>query len=439
MGIKMTTVIDRLKKGSVPENVVKAASIENISQELMIEGLIAGEIVLPNNVNREFQRPVAIGKGLRTKVNANIGTSSDFQDIDYELKKLQTALEAGADAVMDLSTAGNLDSIRSSMISRCSVPLGTVPIYQAMVESQTTKGSMIDMTVDEIFAVIEKHAKSGVDFITVHSGITRDTVESLKRGTRVAEVVSRGGAMTVAWMLRHDKENPLYEYFDRLVGIAREYDVTLSLGDGMRPGCIADASDQVQFQELLTLGQLVEISKAENVQALVEGPGHMPFDQIESNVRLEKEICGGAPYYLLGPLVTDIAPGYDHITAAIGGTMAASKGADFLCYVTPREHLGLPTLEDVHDGVIVSRIAGHAADIVKGVPGASDWDLKMAKARKSLDWKAQQELAIDPAKARDSYEERKGTIAADACTMCSEFCAMKLISDYLEVDETPIC
>ncbi len=435
----MTTVIDRLKKGDLPENVVQAASIENVSLEILTEGLIAGTIVLPNNVKREFQRPVAIGRGLRTKVNANIGTSSDFQDVDYELKKLQAALDAGADAVMDLSTAGDLSEIRKSMLSGCSVPLGTVPIYQAMVESQLKNGSMIDMTVDEIFSVIEDQAKDGVDFITVHSGITRETVESLKRGGRVTDVVSRGGALTVAWMLKHDKENPLYEYFDRLVDIAREYDVTLSLGDGMRPGCIADASDQVQFQELLTLGRLVEVAKESNVQALVEGPGHMPFDQIESNVRLEKEICHGAPYYLLGPLVTDIAPGYDHITAAIGGTMAASSGADFLCYVTPREHLGLPTISDVHEGVIVSRIAGHAADIVKGVSGAFDWDLKMAKARKSLDWKGQQELAIDPAKAQNSYEERKGEIADDACTMCSEFCAMKLISDYLEVDTKPIC
>lgn len=434
----MPTLIDRLRSGDTPELINTIAADERVGAGELISSILSGRIVIPQNINHTLKRPIAVGKGLRTKVNANIGTSADFCELGDELLKLETAVSAGADAIMDLSTAGDLDMIRRRILVSTPIPLGTVPLYQAMVESQSNGGSLVDMSADDIFSVIERQAKDGVDFMTVHCGINRLTLDSLAGRPRIADVVSRGGAFIIAWMLKHDLENPLFEDYGRLLEIASKYDVTLSLGDGMRPGCLADASDRAQFQELITLGKLVDEARSAGVQVLVEGPGHMPFDQIEANVKVEKEICAGAPFYVLGPLVTDVAPGYDHITAAIGGTMAAAAGADFLCYVTPREHLGLPTTADVHDGVIVCRIAAHAADIVKGVPGAAEWDLEMAKARKSLDWESQQRLAIDPAKAKRSFEERGGQ-PGGTCTMCSDFCAMKLVSEFLGIEEVPVC
>lgn len=426
----MATIIERIKRGNIPDVIDNACKDEGVTHDQMIEGLIDGTIVIPHNVVRNNSRAIAVGKGLRTKVNANIGTSDEYPYINEELKKLDVAIRAGADAIMDLSTGGPIAEIRKEIIARCPLPIGTVPIYQAAVLAKERYGSIVDMTEDDVFDVIEEQAKEGVDFMTVHSGITWKTLDALEQQGRVTDIVSRGGAFTVGWMIHNNKENPLYEKYDQLLEIAKRYDVTLSLGDGLRPGCLADASDRAQIQELLILGELVDRARAADVQVMVEGPGHMPFDQIAANMRLEKEICKGAPFYVLGPLVTDIAPGYDHITAAIGGTMAAVSGADFLCYVTPREHLGLPDTQDVHEGIIASRIAAHAADIVKGIKGASDWDLAMAKARKALDWNEQIRLAIDPMKAATAHGERK-IKDVDGCTMCGDFCAMKVVAEYL--------
>jgi phosphomethylpyrimidine synthase len=331
---------------------------------------------------------------------------------------------------MDLSTGGDIDTCRKQIINECPVCFGTVPIYQAIVEAKEKYGNMIDMTPDDLFKVIEKQAIDGVDFITVHCGVTMEVIERLRCEGRITDIVSRGGAFLAGWMLHHNKENPLFEQYDRLLEIVKKYDVTLSLGDGLRPGCLADATDRAQIQELIILGELVEQAWAEGVQVMVEGPGHVPLDQIAANMVLQKRICKGAPFYVLGPLVTDIAPGYDHITSAIGGAIAAWGGADFLCYVTPAEHLGLPTHQDVHDGVIATRIAGHAADIVKGIPGARERDNAMAKARKALDWEAQFNLAIDPEKAR-AVRKEKNPDPIEECTMCGEFCAMKVIGQYL--------
>ncbi len=426
----MSTIIERIKKGQSVAEIDAVAIEENLPSGEVAAGILDGSIVIPKNVNRHNMRAMGVGKGLRTKVNANIGTSDEYPLLDEELHKLEVAEKAGADAVMDLSTGGPLVEIRMQILAKSVLPLGTVPIYQAAVLAKESYGSIVDMTPDDVFRVIETQAKEGVDFMTVHAGITWKTLGALQQQGRVTDIVSRGGAFTVGWMIHNDKENPLYEQYDRLLEIAREHDVTLSLGDGLRPGCLADASDRAQFQELLVLGELVDRARKADVQVMVEGPGHMPFDQIAANMRLEKEICNGAPFYVLGPLVTDVAPGYDHITAAIGGTMAAVSGADFLCYVTPREHLGLPTAQDVHDGVIASRIAAHAADIVKGVKGASDWDLSMAKARKALDWNEQIRLSIDPEKAEAAHKERK-IKDVEGCTMCGDFCAMKVVAQYL--------
>ncbi len=339
---------------------------------------------------------------------------------------------------MDLSTGGDLDEIRKAILKNSAVPVGTVPIYQTAIEAKEKYGKIVDMKADEIFEVIEKQAQDGVDFVTVHCGVTLKTLAALESAGRITSVVSRGGAFLLGWMIRNKKENPLYDQFDRLLDIAKKYDLTLSLGDGMRPGCLADASDSAQFQELIILGELVTVARKSEVQVMVEGPGHLPFDQIEANVKMEKSICNGAPFYVLGPLVTDIAPGYDHISCAIGATYAGVCGADFICYVTPREHLGLPTSQDVKDGVIAARIAAHAADIVKKIPGAGEWDLEMAKARRNLNWEKQINLAIDSEEAFKAYKERKGT-EPDVCTMCGEFCALKLVSQYLELPDIGTC
>jgi phosphomethylpyrimidine synthase len=341
------------------------------------------------------------------------------------------ATSSGADTVMDLSTGGDISAIRRAIIASSSVPIGTVPIYQAGIEAVTSRGAIVKMTVDDLFSSIEEHAKDGVDFVTVHCGVTQSAVEQLKEQGRVADVVSRGGAFLIGWMLHNERENPLYEYFDRLLEIAREFDVTLSLGDGMRPGCLADATDRPQIEELLAIGELVSRAKKGGVQVMVEGPGHLPLNQIEANVQLEKSVCKGAPFYVLGPLVTDVAAGYDHITGAIGGAIAGAAGTDFLCYVTPAEHLSLPDPEDVREGVIASRIAAHAADIVKGVKGAAEWDRKMAVARKKLDWKEQAKLSLDPELAHQVHS--KHATAGKACSMCGEYCAMELMERFLGI------
>jgi phosphomethylpyrimidine synthase len=332
---------------------------------------------------------------------------------------------------MDLSTGGDIQAIRRAIIADSRVPIGTVPIYQAGIRAIEDYGAIVRMTVDDIFTAIEDHIRDGVDFITLHCGLTQSAVRRLKQQKRVADVVSRGGAFMLGWMLYNERENPLYEHYDRLLELSREFDVTLSLGDGMRPGCLADATDRAQVEELLVAGELVERAWQAGVQVMVEGPGHIPLNEIEANVRLQKSICEGAPFYVLGPLVTDIAAGYDHITAAIGGAVAAAAGADFLCYVTPAEHLSLPDPEDVREGVIASRIAAHAADIAKGVNGAGKWDLEMSSARKRLDWAEQERLSINPERSRRVH--RQHTTGGEACSMCGGYCAMRLVEDYLGI------
>ncbi len=423
------TILERAKKGEITEEIKECAKEEGVSPEKLRELVSTGEVVICKNKRGWVKKLCAIGKFMRTKVNVNLGTSKDRPNLEEELKKLEIALKYGADTVMDLSTGGDLDEIRRAIRERCPVPLGTVPIYQAAIEAvEKHKKSIVEMTVDEIFKVIEKQAEDGVDFMTIHCGVTKASLERLKRKERILGIVSRGGSFLAEWMIYNNKENPLYEYFDRLLEIAKEYDVVLSLGDGLRPGCIADATDAAQIQELILLGELTLRARDAGVQVMIEGPGHMPLDQIESNVKLEKKLCHGAPFYVLGPLPTDIGPGYDHIVAAIGGAISASAGADFLCFLTPAEHLRLPTPEDVKEGLIAARIAAHIADLVKGRKDAWEKDLAMAKARASLDWKTQIKLAIDPEKAR-KYREEGGISKSPACTMCGEYCAIKIFKE----------
>jgi phosphomethylpyrimidine synthase len=425
------TQLELARKGTVSPQIKHIAEKERVETDFIIHGLAEGEIVIPTNINHTNLVPCGIGKGLRTKVNANIGTSSDFCDLNMELRKLQTAIDFGADTVMDLSTGGDISAIRRNILSASTVPIGTVPIYQAGIEAIENRGAIVNMSVDDIFAVIEGHAKDGVDFMTVHCGVTQASLARLKKQGRTTDIVSRGGAFLIGWMLHNDKENPLYQYYDRLLDLALEYDFTLSLGDGLRPGCLADATDRAQVEELITLGELVDCSREAGVQAMVEGPGHLPLDQIAANVQLEKSLCRGAPFYVLGPLVTDVGAGYDHITAAIGGAIAAAAGADFLCYVTPTEHLSLPGIEDVKEGVIASRIAAHAADIVKGVKGAKEWDEQMSRARKALDWKTQAKLSLDPELSQQIHS--KIPAGGETCSMCGKYCAMAIVEKYLGV------
>lgn len=425
------TQLELARQGIISSQMKLVAEQEGVDAEFIRQGVAKGTIVIPANINHTNLVPCGIGQGLRTKVNANIGTSSDFGSVDTELEKLRVAIDCGADTVMDLSTGGDISAIRRAIIASSSVPLGTVPIYQAGIEAIDRHGAIVKMTIDDLFAGIEEHARDGVDFITVHCGVTRSAIAKLKQQGRLTDVVSRGGAFMIGWMLYNERENPLYEYYDRLLEIARKFDVTLSLGDGMRPGSIADATDRAQIEELLVIGELVQRAQQAGVQAMVEGPGHLPLNQIEANVQLEKSICKGAPFYVLGPLVTDIGAGYDHITGAIGGAIAAAAGTDFLCYVTPSEHLSLPDPEDVKQGVIASRIAAHAGDIIKGVKGSEEWDRRMSKARKELDWEEQARLSLDPELARRVHS--KHASAGVACSMCGEFCAMELMEKYLGI------
>ncbi len=427
----MATQMQYARKGKITDAMRLVAKAEQTDPETIRERVAKGTVAICANVNHKDLHPAGVGEGLRTKVNANIGTSSTFPDIAPELKKLDAAVRAGTDAVMDLSTGDNIDKSRRCIIEHSPVMVGTVPLYEATVTAIKKHGAVVDMTVDDILQTIEQQAKSGADFMTLHCGLTLEAVRSLSAEGRVMDIVSRGGSFITGWMLHNEKENPLYTHFDDILDICQKYDSTISLGDGLRPGCLADATDRAQITELITLGALVDRAWKRDVQVIVEGPGHMPFDQIAANMKIQKRLCHNAPFYVLGPLVTDIAPGYDHITAAIGGTLAAVSGADFLCYVTPAEHLCLPTLEDVHDGVITSRIAAHAADIVKGVPGAAEWDRKMAEARKALDWQAQLALAIDPIRARARREARNDA-EEGACSMCGDYCAVEIIQKYFD-------
>jgi len=430
------TQLELARKGVISPQMKVVAEAEGLEAEFIREGVAKGTIVIPANINHAKLVPCGIGQGLSTKVNANIGTSSDFGDINTELEKLRVAIEAGADTVMDLSTGGDISAIRRAIVNTSSVAIGTVPIYQVGIEAIERHGAIVKMTADDVFAVIEEHARDGVDFATVHCGVTRSAIARLKQQGRVADVVSRGGAFLIGWIVYNEQENPLYEQYDRLLEIAREFDVTLSLGDGLRPGSLADATDRAQVEELLTLGELVQRAQEAGVQVMVEGPGHLPLNQIETNVLLQKAICKGAPFYVLGPLVTDIGAGYDHITGAIGGAIAAAAGTDFLCYVTPSEHLSLPDFEDVRQGVVASRIAAHAGDIAKGVKGAEEQDRRMSVARKQFDWEEQARLSLDPERSRRVH--RQHASAGSACSMCGKYCAMELVEKYLGVG-SPRC
>lgn len=430
------TQLELARKGIISPQMEDVARKEGLNTEFIKQGIVDGTIVIPANTKHINLIPGGIGKGLKTKVNANIGTSSDFSDVNLELEKLRVAIDAGADTVMDLSTGGDISSIRRAIINASPVPIGTVPIYQAGIKAINEHGAVVKMTTDDLFASIEEHITDGVDFITVHCGTTKSAITRLKQQGRVTDVVSRGGAFLIGWALHNERENPLYEYYDRLLEMAREFDVTLSLGDGMRPGCLADATDRAQIEELLILGELVQRAQQAGVQVMVEGPGHLPLNQIETNVQLQKSICKGAPFYVLGPLVTDIGAGYDHITGAIGGAIAAAAGTDFLCYVTPSEHLGLPESEDVRDGIIASRIAAHVGDIVKGVKGAMELDKKMATARKALDWEEQIRLSLNPELSRRVHNKHATT--GKACSMCGKYCAMELVEKYLGIS-APKC
>ncbi len=416
------TEFKKALEGEISPVLESVAGDEGIESECL-RGLVAEGRVILTGMARDHCKPIGIGQSLRTKVNANIGTSPDHDDPQVELEKLDAAVAAGADAVMDLSTGGDIDSIRREILKRSTVAVGTVPIYQAVVDVTRQGRALTDCTVDEFFAAVEKQAADGVDFMTIHCGLVRRLAREVAR-TRTAGVVSRGGSFLLQWITANDRENPYYEHYDRLLDIAFEYDIALSLGDGLRPGAIADSTDRPQVGELLVIGELVERARRRGVGVFVEGPGHVPIHEIPANMLLQKKACGGAPFYVLGPLVTDVAPGYDHITAAIGGAVAAWHGADFLCYVTPAEHLRLPKVDDVTEGVIAARIAAHAGDLAKGVKGAFEWDMAVSRARAELDWKKALDASIDPAAAHGMYD-MSSQGGEELCSMCGEFCAIR--------------
>lgn len=423
------TRIEAAKKGIITEEFKAVASFEGIAAEDLAADIANGRTVIPIN-NTHNIKPIGIGRGLSVKINANIGTSKDKVSLEEEIEKLDAIVKYGADAVMDLSTGGPIRDIRRLLTKKSPIAVGTVPIYEAVVTAAERYGNISGMTVDELFQVIEGHAEEGVDFITVHSGLTKRAIDRLKKEGRVLDIVSRGGSFLLEWMIYNDRENPLYEHYDRLLGIAKKYDLTLSLGDGLRPGCLADATDRSQLEELLTIGELHDIALKEGVQTIIEGPGHVPLNQVELNIKIQKEVCNGAPFYVLGPLVTDIAMGYDHIAAAIGGAIAGAAGADFLCYVTPAEHIRLPNVDNVIEGVIALKIAAHAADIARGIPGAAEKDRKMAECRKKLDWNGQLALSFNPDRVREWRAEVPPT-DQEVCSMCGAFCAIRTVEKAL--------
>ena len=421
-----TTQMDAARKGILTKELLAVAKKEQMEPEKLVKLVAAGQVVIPANKCHTCLDPNGIGSALRTKINVNLGTSRDLNDLDMELQKVNDAVAMGAESIMDLSSFGDTQKFRRKLTAECPAIIGTVPIYDAVVYYHKP---LREITSEEWLQIAEMHAKDGVDFLTIHVGINKNTAERFKKMKRLTNIVSRGGSIIFAWMEMTGQENPFYEHFD-LLDICQEYDVTLSLGDACRPGCLEDATDVSQLEELLTLGELTRRAWEKNVQVMIEGPGHMPLDQIAANMKIQQSVCKGAPFYVLGPLVTDVAPGYDHITAAIGGALAASAGASFLCYVTPAEHLRLPNRDDVKEGIIASRIAAHAADIAKGIPGAKEWDRKMAQARARLDWEEQFSLAIDPEKARRYRAESKPE-KEDTCSMCGNFCAVKNMNRIL--------
>ena len=434
MNREYATQMEAAKKGIVTEELKTVAKKEQMPEDEMMTLVAEGKVVICANKNHKSLDPQGIGSMLKTKINVNLGVSRDCKDYDEEMKKVMEAVNMGAHAIMDLSSHGDTSPFRRKLTSECPAMIGTVPVYDSVIHYQR---DLSTLKARDFIDVIRLHAEDGVDFVTLHCGITRKTIEQIKKHERKMNIVSRGGSMVFAWMSMTGEENPFYEHYDEILDICREYDVTVSLGDACRPGCLADASDVCQIEELVRLGELTKRAWEKDVQVLVEGPGHMPLDQIEANMKLQQTICKGAPFYVLGPLVTDIAPGYDHITAAIGGAVAAAAGAAFLCYVTPAEHLALPNLDDVKQGIIASKIAAHAADIAKGIRGARELDDRMADARRTFDWETQWKCAIDPDTARRIREERKPE-NDDSCSMCGKFCAIRSMNKSLSGEHIDI-
>lgn len=432
------TLLKRALAGEITPEMEKAAAKEGVSPEFICQGVAEGKIVLLANPRHPNVEPLAVGEGLRTKVSASVGLYGKNASITEELAKIKAAVEAGTDALMDLSVSGPIDTMRKEALAATTKPLGTLPLYQALAEASEKYGTSLKMQPEDLFEVIERQAADGVDFLALHCGTTMEVVERAKREGRIDPLVSYGGSHLIGWMVHNQKENPLYEQFDRVLEIAAKYDVTLSFADGMRPGCLADSLDGAQVHELVILGELVQRARKAGVQVMVKGPGHVPLDQLKATIILQKSLCKGAPYFVFGPLVTDTAVGYDHISAAIGGAISAWAGAEFICYVTPAEHIGLPNVEQVREGVIAARIAAHCGDLAKGIPGADQWDLEMSIARKNLDWEKQIALAIDPPTTRRVWQERSGDFASN-CTMCGPYCAMEIVSKYLGSKQKHAC
>ena len=429
------TQISDAKKGILTDEMKHVAEIENVSEDFILRSVANGTIVIPSNVNRDIEA-AGIGAGLRTKVNATVGTSTDIVNFDEEVLKAQIAIDNGADCLMELSIGGDLDVIRNRVLDMSPLPVGSVPVYQAAIESIRRDGSVIYMTEDDLFNTIEKQAKDGIDFMAVHSSINIETLTRLKRQGRVTGLVSRGGSFMSGWIVENEKENPLYENFDYVLEIAKEHDVVLSLANGMRAGSIADSTDRAQIQELIILGELIDRSREAGVQCMIEGPGHIPINEIPTNVMIQKKMCSNAPFYMLGPIVCDVAPGYDHIVSAIGAASSAKAGADFICYVTPAEHLALPSPNDVKEGVIATKIGAYAGDLASGQIDGSQ-DLAMAEARKKLDWEAQYECAMFPEAARAKRDERPPK-EEDTCTMCGNYCAVKIVNEWLDQSDSDL-
>ncbi len=422
-----TTQMDAARKGILTPQMEQVLEDEPISKQDLLARVADGSIAIPANKNHFSIRAAGVGQGMKTKINVNLGVSKDVCSFDGEMNKAKLALKHNADAIMDLSVSGDTESFRKRLVAEVPVMIGSVPIYDTLTR---TGKEVVDLTIDDWFKTVEIHGENGIDFVTIHAGLNLKAAKIIQNNPRLCGIVSRGGAILYEWMVKTETENPFYEHFDRLLDICEQHDICISLGDGLRPGAIQDSTDAPQIQELITLGELTKRAWERNVQVMIEGPGHVPLHEVEMNMKIQKKLCHNAPFYVLGPLVTDIAPGYDHITSAIGGALAAMHGADFLCYVTPAEHLRLPSAEDVKEGIMASRIAAHAGDLAKGLPGAMDKDLTMSLARKNLDWEGQFAASIDPEKARE-YKESSQPSKDGVCTMCGDFCAVKRVEGLL--------
>ncbi|MCG8616229.1 MAG: phosphomethylpyrimidine synthase ThiC [Desulfobacterales bacterium] len=422
-----TTQMDAARKGILTPQMEQVLADEAISKDDLMAGLADGSIAIPANKNHFSIRAAGVGRGMKTKINVNLGVSKDVCSFDSEMNKAKLAVDHKADAIMDLSVSGDTEAFRKRLVAEVPVMIGSVPIYDTLTR---TGKETCDLTIDDWFKTVEIHGENGIDFVTIHAGLNLKAAETIRKNPRLCGIVSRGGSILYEWMVKTGTENPFYEHYDRLLDICEQYDITISLGDGLRPGAIEDSTDAPQIQELITLGELTKRAWDRNVQVMIEGPGHVPLHEVEMNMKIQKKLCHNAPFYVLGPLVTDIAPGYDHITSAIGGALAAMHGADFLCYVTPAEHLRLPSVDDVKEGIMASKIAAHAGDLAKGIPGAMDKDLTMSRARKALDWEGQFAASIDPEKAR-RYKESSQPSKDGVCTMCGDFCAVKRVEGLL--------